>query len=213
MNVSLVALFPTHLNLNGDLANIKVLQERLAWRNVSTEVTFVNKGDNIPDDADFLLIGHGSEAAWTDLQEDLNRLRPRIRESFERGVAGLAVASGYERIFQLDASASLDIIAKPVSRTERVSRFYLAQLEDHNALGYINSDADLPALTRINNLFGTLLHGPVLAKNEWLADSIINCIFEMRGAELPELREKEKAGLVADLISKIWELEEPLARE
>jgi len=57
--VSLVALFPNHLNLNGDLANIKVLTERLAWRGVTAVVTLVEKGDPLPTEADFILLGHG----------------------------------------------------------------------------------------------------------------------------------------------------------
>lgn len=213
MIISLVALFPSHLNLNGDVANIRVLQQRLSWRGVESVVTFVNKGEQIPVGADFILIGHGSEAAWEDLAQDLIALKPDLIEAFEQGMPGLAVATGYERLFDLAPKACLALYAEPVLRTERISKFALADFGAHQALGYLNSDAKLPLVQKFENLFGTLLHGPVLAKNAWLAEIIIEAIFERRQTPLPEIRAKEKADRVADLVSKVWELEAPLARE
>lgn len=211
--ISLVALFPNHLNLNGDLANIKVLQQRLAWRNVDCVVTFVDKGENVPAGADFILLGHGSEAAWADLQDDLHRITPELTKAFENGLPGLAVASGYERLFKLEDGVSLALDSRVVKRIERSSKFVIAELGENRALGYVNSDAELEPLIRLQNLFGTLLHGPVLAKNVWLAESIIRAIFDRRGETVPEILAKDKADQVAGFISKIWELEEPLARE
>jgi CobQ-like glutamine amidotransferase family enzyme len=213
MIVSLVALFPSHLNLNGDLANIRVLQQQLAWRGVESSVSFVEKGNSIPQHADFILLGHGSEAAWNDLELDLRSIKTELVDAFEQGMPGLAVASGFERLYDLTPRASLSLFREPVLRTERSSRFALAELDGNQALGYLNSDAELPLLTKIHNLYGTLLHGPILAKNQWLVDSIMESIFERRLTPLPEIRAKEKADQVADLISKIWELEEPLTRE
>jgi CobQ-like glutamine amidotransferase family enzyme len=213
MIIQLVALFPDHLNLNGDLANIRVLQKRLAWRGVTSTVSLVDKNGTIPSDADFILLGHGSEAAWVDLAKDLERLRPKLINAFESGVAGLAVASGYERLFDQNETPSIGLIQAKVLRTERTSRFVLATLDGQEALGYLNSDAQLEPLMRIKNVIGTLLHGPVLAKNAWLAELIIEAIFERREVSLPPVQAIEKADQVAGLISKVWELEEPLARE
>jgi CobQ-like glutamine amidotransferase family enzyme len=213
MIIQLVALFPDHLNLNGDLANIRVLQKRLAWRGVTATVSLVDKNGTIPTDADFILLGHGSEAAWVDLAKDLERLRPKLISAFESGVAGLAVASGYERLFDQNETPTIGLIQAKVLRTERTSRFVLATLDGQEALGYLNSDAQLEPLMRIKNVIGTLLHGPVLAKNAWLAELIIEAIFERREVSLPPVQAIEKADQVAGLISKVWELEEPLARE
>ena len=213
MIVSLVALFPNHLNLNGDLANIRVLQQQLAWRGVESSVSLVEKGDAIPKGADFILLGHGSEAAWNDLEQDLRSMKTELVDSFEHGMPGLAVASGFERLYDLTPRASLSLFPQPVLRTARSSRFALAELGGNQALGYLNSDAELPLLMKFQNLYATLLHGPILAKNQWLVDSIMESIFERRLTSMPEIRAKEKADQVADLISKIWELEEPLTRE
>jgi len=213
MIIQLVALFPDHLNLNGDLANIRVLQKRLAWRGVTATVSLVDKNGTIPTDADFILLGHGSDAAWVDLAKDLERLRPKLINAFVSGVAGLAVASGYERLFDQNETPTIGLIQAKVLRTERTSRFVLATLDGQEALGYLNSDAQLEPLMRIKNVIGTLLHGPVLAKNAWLAELIIEAIFERREVSLPPVQAIEKADQVAGLISKVWELEEPLARE
>jgi len=161
MIVSLVALYPSHLNLNGDLANIKILQQRLAWRGVTATVTNVEKGDGLPDSPDFILLGHGSEAAWADLDSDLARLKPQLLSTFENGVAGLAVASGYERLFQLESGFSLGLLPLKIQRQERLSRFVIADLEGNEALGYLNSDADIEPLMRINKLIGTLPVGRI----------------------------------------------------
>jgi CobQ-like glutamine amidotransferase family enzyme len=211
--IRLLALFPEHLNLNGDLANLRVLQQRLAWRGVTASISSVNKGDSLSADADFILLGHGSEAAWLDLANDLERLKPELLEAFESGVSGLAVGSGYERLFNLQGPPSLGLIPGSVLRTERVSKFVVAPLDGQDALGYLNSDALLEPMIRVQNLVGTLLHGPILAKNPILAESIIESMFKKRGVSLPPIQAKEKADQVADLISKIWQLEEPLARE
>lgn len=210
--ISLVALYPNHLNLNGDLANIKVLQRRLSWRGVESTIRLVEKGKSIPSDCDFILIGHGSEAAWNDIEEDFDQASTSIAELFTNDLPGLAVASGYERLARLQLGAPV-APGNGLARTERVSKFALASIDGHQALGYINSDAALEPLVRYGNVFGTLLHGPVLAKNEWLAETLIRAIFDRRGLPLPPIMAKEKADQVADLISKVWELEEPLARE
>ena len=112
MIVSLVALFPNHLNLNGDLANIRVLQQQLAWRGVESSVSFVEKGNSIPKGADFILIGHGSEAAWNDLERDLSSIKTELVAAFEQGMPGLAVASGYERLYDLTPRASLSLLTE-----------------------------------------------------------------------------------------------------
>lgn len=211
--ISIVVMYPSHLNLNGDLANAKVLKQRLSWRGVDSTITYVEKGDKLPDRPDFILLGHGSEAAWDDISAHLESHFDELLDFFESGVPGLVVASGYERMRDLAIGTSLARAFGPEGKIARVSKFALAELDGKQALGYINSTAALAPLVRYQNLFATLLHGPVLAKNEWLAEQVIESIFERRGQVVPEIQAREKADRVADLIAKVWELEETLARE
>ena len=60
-----------------------------------------------------------------------------------------------------------------IEKTTRVSKFVVTELEGHEVIGYLNSDLSLDAISRHGNLIGSLLHGPLLAKNSWLADDII----------------------------------------
>jgi hypothetical protein len=69
MSIKLVSLFPGHLNLNGDQANLKVIQMRLKWFGYQSSVVAVNVGDQIPADAHLIFLGHGSMAAWNDIDE------------------------------------------------------------------------------------------------------------------------------------------------
>jgi CobQ-like glutamine amidotransferase family enzyme len=52
---------------------------------------------------------------------------------------------------------------------ERVSQFKSFE----GVVGYVNTEFDLPEISRTKNSVFTLFHGPVLAKNPQLADEII----------------------------------------
>ena len=41
--IRLASLYPKHLNLNGDLANISILQKRLEWFGIKSEVSSLEK--------------------------------------------------------------------------------------------------------------------------------------------------------------------------
>ena len=64
--ITFYTLFPDRLNLNGDQANIFVLQQRLAWQGIESELVAIEslavlQGQDLT--GKFLLIGHGSNAA------------------------------------------------------------------------------------------------------------------------------------------------------
>ena len=73
MILKLVSLYADHLNLNGDQANLTVMQKRHEWRGGVVVHHVVEKGQDIPADADFLFLGHGSMAAWNDIDQETLR--------------------------------------------------------------------------------------------------------------------------------------------
>jgi CobQ-like glutamine amidotransferase family enzyme len=160
--IRLAALYPEHLNLNGDHANLLVLQKRLKWRGVESEVVAVTKRDNL-DKFDLLVLGHGSTDAWAELTKIDSDLASRVLEFLNSGKPVIAISSGFE--FLVEEMNSLK-----VKHIERVSEFQ----ELDGVVGYINSEADLPAVTWVKNSLLTLFHGPVLAKNPALALSLID---------------------------------------
>jgi CobQ-like glutamine amidotransferase family enzyme len=58
---------------------------------------------------------------------------------------------------------------KAALQIERVSEFKSFE----GVVGYVNTEFDLPEISRVVNSVFTLFHGPVLAKNPQLADEII----------------------------------------
>jgi CobQ-like glutamine amidotransferase family enzyme len=204
--IRFLELYPEHLNLNGDLANSLVLRRQFEMRGYEVEVLQVRKGDALPASFDFFLLGHGSAAAWQDISDDLLRILPFLKTSSDQSVAGLVVASGFEY------SAATLFGLEPGSNDRR-SEFVIAEVDGHEVLGYLNSESDLPIAIWSKNVLGTLLHGPVLAKNPQLISNFIANICSRRGEQVRPLEQQNEADQLAGLVQEVWLLEKPLAGE
>lgn len=222
MSLKIVSLFPSHLDLNGDQANLKVIQKRLQWIGYQSSIVALNKGDQIPTDADLIFLGHGSMAAWNDIGEELQGLFAEIKIRISSGVAFMAVSSGHERAIQFG------VFPGTLSNSERISKFEIAELEGKEVLGYLNSASNAPVIQKQGLSLGTQLHGPIFAKNPGLVDAYLAEIFESRKIELAGVKEKlgeitsqtpgNAKGLVAQsfvdqIVDQVWELERELASE
>lgn len=207
MNLKIVALFPDHLNLNGDQANLMVMQKRLAWRGINSQIVSVQKGASLPSDSDFIFLGHGSIAAWNDIADDLERLLPSLKSATKAGCAFMAVASGHEKLIQLG------LFSGAVEPIERVSKFEIAELGELRVLGYLNSGTNAPVLQLHKLLLGTQLHGPVFAKNPALVDKFISEILSGKGLDMRDFADDSRISRVDELAGSVWQLEEELASE
>jgi len=159
--VRLGAISPTHLNLNGDLGNLLVLKKRLEWRNVESSIEHLNGSEDF-NDFDFILVGHGSNAAWKQLLNSRSDLLEKLVAYVESDGALLAVASAADRLQPL-------LTGVEVTVGHRVSEF----LNVDGVVGYKNSDSKGENLSWCKTALLTQMHGPVLAKNPKLADQII----------------------------------------
>lgn len=207
--VNILVLWPHHLNLNGDTANAGVLARRLNWYGVSSTIEFLDVDDELPSTRpDFILLGHGSEAAWRSLGAAMEKSWPTISAWLEAGTFGLAVNSGQE-LLHTDATR---LFAGQLEHGDRVSKFAIADghefAHESRALGYRNSTSNAPLIERHKNFIGTQLHGPILAKNAWLADWIIAGLV---GELQPTTDGQVSLRLAAELEAGIWALEEELA--
>jgi CobQ-like glutamine amidotransferase family enzyme len=207
MTLKFVSLFPEHLDLNGDQANLRVLIKRLAWQGVSAEIISVNKGQSIPSDAALIFLGHGSIAAWADIESELMQLVPEIKKLISNGVAFMAVATGHER------AIDLGIFVGKVTKRNRVSKFEVAEIDGVEVLGYLNSATDAPVIQKQNLVLGTQLHGPFFAKNPEFADAYLGQIAGSQGLTLAGPESNTNASLVAGIVKQVWELERELASE
>jgi CobQ-like glutamine amidotransferase family enzyme len=207
MTLKFVSLFPEHLDLNGDQANLRVLIKRLAWQGLSAEIISVSKGQSIPSDAALIFLGHGSIAAWADIESELIQLVPEIKRLISNGVAFMAVATGHER------AIDLGIFVGKVTKRNRVSKFEVAEIDGVEVLGYLNSATDAPVIQKQNLVLGTQLHGPLFAKNPDFADAYLAQIAGSKGLTLAGPDLNTNASLVAGIVKQVWELERELASE
>ena len=173
--VKLAVLYPGHLNLNGDAANFDVLQRRLEWSGVSSEIHHIEKPTNL-EKFDHVLLGHGSHDAWSQLADFDPDLIPNVVRLVRAGVPVMAVSSGYEILFEaLNGSTT--------KHAERVSEFK----DSDGVVGYVNSEAQLPEITWVENSLLTLFHGPVFAKNPDLADKFLGDVLASTKSASSEL--------------------------
>lgn len=178
--IRLLELYPDHLNLNGDRGNLLVLEKRLSWASLEVQSFTHRPGQPLPATApQFILLGHGSVAAWKQIYSDLSRIAPTLQQWLEGGTQMLAVSTGFAALHGLISQLDTN-----VERVSRVSKFEEAESQGIRVVGYKNSDLDLPSLSIDGNIIGTLLHGPILAKNELLADFVISRILKTENREI-----------------------------
>jgi lipid II isoglutaminyl synthase (glutamine-hydrolysing) len=163
-SIRLAALYPNHLNLNGDLANLLVLQKRLEWYGLEADVVYVEKTTDLTK-FDVVLLGHGSRDAWAQLEAIDPELIPSVASLVAAGKKVMAVSSGYELLIE-----AIDGLV--VKHSERVSEFR----SHEEIVGYVNSEAELEPIRWINDSLFTLFHGPVFAKNPDLADKFLGSL-------------------------------------
>jgi CobQ-like glutamine amidotransferase family enzyme len=163
-SIRLAALYPNHLNLNGDLANLLVLQKRLEWYGLAADVVYVEKASDLTK-FDVVLLGHGSRDAWAQLEDIDPELIPSVASLVSAGKKVMAVSSGYELLIE-----AIDGLV--VKHSERVSEFR----SHEDIVGYVNSEAELEPIRWISDSLFTLFHGPVFAKNPDLADKFLGSL-------------------------------------
>lgn len=214
--IKLGAIYPTELNLNGDQGNLLVLRKQLEWSGLQVEVLSLDQSvQDWPDDLDFLLVGHGSRAAWQHVWPDFNSRQHWLKTNIARGIVGLGVGSGQE-VFYPRSSVNefgLGLIYRELLSIDRQSRFRLGNLDGVEVLGYLNRDTDAPTIERLGSMILTGLHGPVLAKNETLLQVIISEIARNANSELSGEDSMESKQRASRAVAQVWRLEEGLARE
>lgn len=93
--VRIGVILPEVLGTYGDGGNAMVLQRRLEWRGIESEIVSVSLEDPVPSDLDIYLLGGGEDAAQTMATEHLKRY-PGMRQATERGATVLAICAGMQ---------------------------------------------------------------------------------------------------------------------
>ena len=212
MKLTLVHLYPREMNIYGDTGNVLVLRRRLQWRGIGAEVVPVAVGDPIPASADVILGGGGQDAAQGDIGADFLTKGPTLAAMAADGVVMLAICGTYQMLghefrtkdgVRIAGTGVLDLTTTG-SQTRLIGNHIvdtafgrLAGYENHSGLtdlgagvvalgrtgpGRGNNGRDRTEGAVRDNVFGTYLHGPVLAKSARFADELLRRALARRRA-------------------------------
>lgn len=211
MSLTIVSLLPTLQNTNGDAQNAQVLAARARWAGLDAVVVPVDEAAELPDRVDAVVLGSGSDASLDESRERLLGLHDELRRWGTEGVPILGVGTGWELLsWGVETSdgrsvEGLGILpGRAVPRAGRVTGDLVVRspafgtlvgFENH-ARDYVGAEGS--PLGRVlagagngrdsgqegvvmGSVFGTHLHGPVLAKNPAFADRLLTIMAERAG--------------------------------
>ena len=204
MKIKAVRIHNELLGTYGDRGNAEVLKFRGRFLGITVEIVDISYLDRIPTDGDIYLLGGAEDAAQILSIEALHRDLETIHLVIERGAVFLAVCAGFQLLGntfyadgkELKGLGLLDVDSIPGDRrfvgdikTEFTGMdIELTGFENHagqtvlgpNALplgkvkvGFGNGDKKYDGAIN-GNIFGTYLHGPILARNPEFADLLLN---------------------------------------
>ncbi len=206
----IVHLYPKEMNIYGDTGNTLVLQRRAEWRGIDVDVRLVGANQRIPADADIILGGGGQDAGQGAIQHDLQSKAPQLHKFAHDGVVMLMICGMYQlfgRTFITgDGKVITGIGVLPLETRAGAERFIgntryqmpfgeVVGYENHSGVTTLDSPADALGNVllgegnnnfdgtegcRVQNVFGTYSHGPVLAKNPNFADELLRLALERK---------------------------------
>jgi lipid II isoglutaminyl synthase (glutamine-hydrolysing) len=190
------------LGTYGDRGNADVLKFRAAQRKLKTRITDISYLDVLPRSGDIYLLGGAEDAAQL-LSLTALRKGSILARAANKGAVVLAICAGFQLLGTKYATRDeefaglglLDVVTTPgvkrlvgdIAVQTELFDFPLTGFENHSSITTLGADArafgkvlqgngnGVDALDgAINgNVFGTYLHGPILARNPEFADLLI----------------------------------------
>ncbi|GLI28971.1 glutamine amidotransferase [Agromyces rhizosphaerae] len=208
--LSIVSLFPSLLNVNGDAENGDVLAARARWAGIDAMHLRIEEVGGLPVEPDVIVIGSGTDASAEVARERIAPLQDELRRWATEGVPVLGVGTGMELLgwgIEFGGGRTLEglgiVPGRAVPRAARVSDDLVVRSKHGLLVGYENHARDyvgaegspLGRVVRgsgngrdsgqegvvMGSVIGTHLHGPVLAKHPALADAMLAAAAERRG--------------------------------
>ena len=164
------SLYPELMNIYADRGNIAILRARCEWRGLGLEHAAVSLGEPLdPDAHDLFYIGGGQDRDQAAVAHDLPGVGlvdlTTVREAGPRLIGNCAIEADLGRGPQVIAGFE-----------NHGGRTYLGTREKplgRVLAGHGNNGRDGFEGVHHGNVIGTYLHGPLLPKNVWLADRLI----------------------------------------
>jgi lipid II isoglutaminyl synthase (glutamine-hydrolysing) len=200
--IKIVRIHNELLGTYGDQGNAEVLAFRAKFHGITASIVDISFNDTLPTNGDIYLLGGAEDAAQLLSLEALQR-DDTLNIAIERGAVVLAVCAGFQIIGKkfwasgkyVDGLGLLDVTSEPgkkrfigdVKTTSTVLGFELTGFENHVgqtilgptvepfgkvSVGHGNGDGKYDGAVQ-GNIFGTYLHGPILARNPEFADLLL----------------------------------------
>jgi len=190
------------LGTYGDRGNAEVLKYRAALSGIESRISDISYLDPLPTQADIYLLGGAEDAAQLLSLSALKR-DGALTQAVEKGAVLLAVCAGFQIIGrtytsgdeEIEGLGLLDVVTNPGSRRLvgeividcELFNFQLTGFENHSGVTTLGKEVTpFGTVVRGNgngingvdgamngNIFGTYLHGPVLARNPEFADLLL----------------------------------------
>lgn len=216
MKIQIAHLYPSEMNIYGDTGNRLILQKRLEWRGIDVSTHLVHPGQPIPKTVDIIIGGGGQDKGQTIVEKDLQTKKTELLEMRDSGVVMLMICGMYQLFGHRFITAEdqtiqgigvLDI--ETIAKSKRLigninvrSEWgLLVGYENHSGQtslgpnstplgivekGWGNNDHDKEEGARSVNVFGSYLHGPILAKNHQFADALIDLALQRHDTSLAD---------------------------
>jgi hypothetical protein len=204
--INIVHIYPKEMNIYGDNGNILVLKKRLEWRQIPVRVIGVGVGDQLPTDAHIIIGGGGQDAGQSVIADDLQKKSDVLHDLSQKGIPMLMICGMYQMFghyFKTQQGEKIPGIGvldlTTISEKGRLIGNIVVETdwggligyENHSGRTYLGSKARPLGKTKKgqgnngkdktegavqNNVFGTYLHGPILAKAPQFADHLIDLV-------------------------------------
>ena len=93
--IRIVGLFPSLLSTYGDNGNVRILEQRARWRDLPVEVTWIDRGADVPIDHDIYVLGGGEDAPQARAAREL-RASGALNRAVTGGAVVFAVCAGFQ---------------------------------------------------------------------------------------------------------------------
>ncbi len=94
--ITVLQLYPNKMNIYGDWGNVLTIMKRLTWHGYQPVLLEYNEGDVFPDTVDIIVGGGGQDSGQSEVQDDLQKIGPRLHTLAEQDTPMLVICGLYQ---------------------------------------------------------------------------------------------------------------------
>jgi len=221
--IRILNLYPDEMNIYGDSGNVLTLTRRLQWHGYNPEVIFLHPGDSFPNEIDLVIGGGGQDSGQQKITKDLQRIAPHLQQLADSGIPMLVICGLFQLFghrFVTENGTEIKGIsifdAETIAKDKRLIGNIVIETDFGKVIGYENHSGqtylknkqkpfgviikgegnntdDRTEGARINNVFGSYLHGSLLPKNPVFADYLIKTAVEKKFGKKVTLKKLDES--------------------